>query len=415
MNEWKEYRVKDVAYFIGSGTTPTSGNDKYYENGVHHWINTGDLNNSEVFGGKKTITDLALREVSSLRFYPVDTVLVAMYGASIGKTGLLKVKATVNQACCAIVPNNQIVIPEFLFYRITDYKDKLISESFGGTQPNVSQTIVANIKLTFPSVVEQQQIVSYLDTKTAAIDKRIAVLEKKQEVYSRLRKSIINRAVTRGLNPNVPLKDSGIDWIGMIPEHWEVVRGKDLGEIAHGISYTPSDLRDEKDGTLVLRASNIQSSQICLEDNVYIDNNRIPSSKKIKLDDIIICSTNGSLALVGKSAVIKENIDASFGSFMLRLRTDQDAMFIHHQLSVFVDLYRGLFSTTTINQLTIGQLEKMRFFLPPLPEQRAIADYLDEKWAKINAAVENIGKQIDALKRLKRALINEVVTGKRKV
>ena len=144
MNEWKEYRIKDIAS-IGSGTTPSSNVERFYDPEEYHWINTGDFNDSEVFGGKQMISKAAISEIPTLRFYPKDTVLVAMYGASIGKVGMLKVEATVNQACCAIIPNKKKVLPYFLFYAFIDYKESLISKSFGGTQPNVSQKIISNL------------------------------------------------------------------------------------------------------------------------------------------------------------------------------------------------------------------------------------------------------------------------------
>jgi Restriction endonuclease S subunits len=412
---WKEYRVKDIARQMGSGTTPSSKVERYYDSEDYHWINSGDFNDSDIYGGKQMISELAVIESSALRFYMPDTVLVAMYGASIGKVGMLKVKATVNQACCAIVPNTKIVLPYFLFYLFINSKDALISKSFGGTQPNVSQGLIANMIFRIPSLSAQQKIVDYLDEKTSAIDTQIDLLEKKKDAYTRLKKAVINRVVTRGLDEHVKLKDSGVEWIGMIPEHWEVKRGKDIGKITHGVSFTPDDLREENDGVLIMRASNIQNGQLSYYDNVYVSSELIPRSKLLKKNDIIICGTNGSLELVGKSTIIKDDINASYGSFMLRFQTSQNASFIHFQLSQLVEMYRGLFATTTINQLTISQFQSFLFSLPPLSEQQAIATYLDGKCAKIDAALANIDKQIDALKRLKRSLINEVITGQRTV
>lgn len=135
----------------------------------------------------------------------------------------------------------------------------------------------------------------------------------------------------------------------------------------------------------------------------------------LKVNDIVICSTNGSLELVGKSTLIDQELYASYGSFMLRLRTTQNPKFIQYQLTRIVDMYRGLFATTTINQLTISQLSNIKFFVPPLSEQRSIASYLDAECSKLDRAASIVEKQIDAYKRLKRSLINEVVTGKRKV
>jgi len=258
MNEWSEYRLKDVAKNIGSGTTPSSKTDRYYNSDDYYWINTGDFNNTEIYTCKQMISQSAIDEYSGLHFYPIDTVLIAMYGASIGKVGILKVKATVNQACCAIIPKWNMVNPYFLFYLLINNKEELLKRSFGGTQPNVSQGIISNLVLSFPHLPVQQRIVSYLDDKTAKIDRAASLLQKKRDAYTRLKSSIINRAVTRGLNPNVKIKDSGVDWIGMIPENWEVKRIKEIGNLQLGKMLTEKP----KEGYKLFRRSLILP---CLE------------------------------------------------------------------------------------------------------------------------------------------------------
>ncbi len=205
-------------------------------------------------------------------------------------------------------------------------------------------------------------------------------------------------------------KDSGIEWIGRIPEGWETQRGKTLGDISHGVSFTPSDLRDKDEGVLILRASNVQNSQLDYQDNVYIPKSKIPIEKLLKKDDIVICGTNGSLALVGKSALVKEDMEASYGSFMLRMRTKKEPRFIHYQLTQIVDMYRGLFATTTINQLTISQLQNIIFVIPPLPEQQRIASYLDKKCGEIDELIALQEKMIAQLTEYKQAVITEAVT-----
>ncbi len=205
-------------------------------------------------------------------------------------------------------------------------------------------------------------------------------------------------------------KPSGIDWIGEVPEHWDIRRARFISQLWHGMSYTPKDIVSEDDGVLVLRASNIQDNQFAFDDNVYILKDRIPEIKMIKKGDIVICSTNGSLALVGKSALAKKDMGCSFGSFMMVMRTMQNPTFIQYQLSQMVDLYRGLFSTTTINQLTMDMLNDFSFILPSLDEQEAIAAYLDERCGDIDKVVATQEKRIELLKELKQSEITKAVT-----
>lgn len=263
MSEWKKYRIKDIARYIGSGTTPSSNSEKYYAEEGYMWVNTGDLNNDLVFDCKQRITDAAINDYKTLRFYPHNTILEAMYGATIGKVGLLQSPATVNQACCAIVPFEQKVSPKFLLYYLIDYKDRLISESCGGTQPNVNQKIVTDIPIKLPSLDTQRSIVSYLDSHVVSIDKRVSLLTTKRDHYLRLKAAIINRAVTQGLNSDVKMKDSGIEWIGMIPEHWEIRRIKEISKMGSGTTPRSGEDKYYENGIYPwLNTSDVQDCEI---------------------------------------------------------------------------------------------------------------------------------------------------------
>ena len=244
MTAWRRYRLKDICTYIGSGTTPKSSNSKYYDKGTYNWINTGDLNNGVVSSSKQQISDFALKDYPTLRFYPKGTIIEAMYGATIGKAGMLGMDATVNQACCAMVIDRNKAIPNFVLYYLVYYKPQLIKESFGGTQPNVNQFKVSNIAICIPPLESQQKIITYLDTKLSEIDHQVSILTSKRDAYLRLKKSIINHAVTRGLDLNAKMKDSGIEWIGEVPEHWEVKRMKDIVKLMKG--RTPEDLTFEE-------------------------------------------------------------------------------------------------------------------------------------------------------------------------
>lgn len=309
------------------------------------------------------------------------------------------------------------LIGKYLLYHLLSpgFIDAISHQTAGVKMPRTDWSSFGVMSISLPPLPEQRRIVAFLDEKTASIDKRIALLERKRETLKRLKKSVIHQAVTRGLDPNVPLKESGVEWIGRVPARWNVRRGKDISRILRGVTYTPDDLRDESDGILLLRACNIQNSELIFENNVYVDNRLVEKDKRLIENDILICATNGSLSLVGKSAIVKHPLVASFGSFMLVMRTTANPRFVQYQLSQVVDLYRGMFGTTTINQISSSNLYDMQFLTPPLPEQRAIADYLDAECAKIDTMAQAIENQTAACRRLKRALIDEVVTGRRKV
>lgn len=399
---------------MGSGTTPSSKVERYYDSEDYLWVNSGDFNDNEVYGSKQMISETAILESSALRFYSPNTVLVAMYGASIGKVGMLKVKATVNQACCAIVPNPKLVLPYILFYLFISYKNALISKSFGGTQPNVSQGVIANMTFRIPSLSKQQRIVEYLDTKTKKIDERTELLEKKRELQVRLKKAIINQTVTRGLDKNVKLKDSGVEWIGMIPEHWEVKRIKELCSfVSRGA--TP-DYVDDGEYKVMNQAVFSTGN---LNHKVVRYSSYMKADSQIKKGDLLIASTGGGV--LGKLYFFDdEDTDFYADTHVTIIRNDNSSFyvkFLYYLLSYQFDMINACMAKGSTNQTELQRDSLLSYELavPPIEEQQAIAAYLDEKSAKIDAAIAIIDKQIDALMRLKRALINEVITGQRAI
>ena len=263
-----------------------------------------------------------------------------------------------------------------------------------------------------PPLAEQQAIAAYLDAKCGKVDSLVAELDQQVSDLSDLKKSEISRVVTKGLDPNVSLKDSGIEWIGMIPKNWIVVPLKRTGFFENGLTYSPSDVCDD-DGVLVLRSSNIQNSELSFEDNVYVS--KAPSELLVKKGDIIVCSRNGSAALIGKCAQIKEDIHASFGAFMMRYSPNINVRFSFYAFQNAMGMNRSLYTTSTINQLTKGVISMISLAIPNEQEQQAIADYLDAYCSKIDATISEIKSQIADLKLYKQSIISEAVTGKIRV
>jgi len=206
-------------------------------------------------------------------------------------------------------------------------------------------------------------------------------------------------------------KDSGGEWLGNIPNHWDIKRLKDIGFSIIGITYSPEDvLDDETRGVLVLRSSNIQNNKLSLLDNVYVDN-IIRPKQTIRKGDILICSRNGSRSLIGKNILIdKKTQGNTFGAFMTVYRTKY-FQFIHKFFnSKLFESQSGLYMSSTVNQLTINTLNNFLITLPPLTEQKVIASYLDEKTAHIDRKIEILTQKSEKYGELKKALINETVT-----
>ena len=281
----------------------------------------------------------------------------------------------------------------------------------GSAQPKLSQSNLELQTLPVPPYYEQVFIAAYLDTHCAKIDNLISIQQKRIALLQELKQSVITHAVTKGLDPNVEMKQSGVEWIGDVPKHWEVMPLKFTGTFGNGLTYSPKDVVDN--GILVLRSSNIQNSSLSFEDNVYVS--KVSRDLLVNKGDIIICSRNGSAALVGKSAFVDKELNATFGAFMMRYIPNIEKKYGFYLFQTAIGQYKGYFSTTTINQLTKTTIDEIKVPLAMAEEQAAIASYLDRKCTTINTSISNAQHQIDLLQEYKQSLITEVVTGKRKV
>lgn len=190
---WERTRIKNMAS-IGSGSTPKSSNEDYY-NGNINWIQSGDLYQKKyIEDTSRKITNKAIKEVSALKFYDAPFITIALYGASIGNVSISKIDSTVNQAVAVIEPNNISI--DYLFYLLTASKSGFLSLSVGGTQPNISQTIISNWIVPYPPMDEQNRIVEFLDVKTTQIDN---LIDKKEQIITEIesyKKSLIYEYVT---------------------------------------------------------------------------------------------------------------------------------------------------------------------------------------------------------------------------
>ncbi|MFZ5945120.1 MAG: restriction endonuclease subunit S [Bacillota bacterium] len=374
-------------------------------------------------GGNKSKEDLSAYKLA----YPNDIVLNSM-NVIVGSVGLSKYFGAVSPVYYVLYPRNEDDYVEYYnnIFQAKVFQDSLIglgngimvkqsasSKKINTIRMRIPMSKLNTVVLPYPPPEEQRKIADYLDYKCVLID---STIEKQKTVIEKLKaykQSVITEAVTKGLDPTVKMKPSGIEWIGNIPEGWEVRKLKNVGEAIIGLTYSPEEVADK--GTLVLRSSNIQNGKIVFDDNVYVD--KIIQEKLIvKKGDILICSRNGSRALVGKCAYIDEATSGhTFGAFMTVFRSVYNRFFFYVFNSAIFSFHIGTFLTSTINQLTTSNLNGIQIPLPPLSEQQAIAEFLDTKCTQIDGVIESKQKLIDKLADYKKSLIYECVTGKKEV
>jgi type I restriction enzyme S subunit len=203
-----------------------------------------------------------------------------------------------------------------------------------------------------------------------------------------------------------------VEWLGEVPAHWEMKKLRFLGEARNGLTYSPEDIVDEGEGTLVLRSSNVQNMKIAFGDNVYV-NKQIPKRIITRLNDILICSRNGSRALIGKNALIEENAAGlAYGAFMMVFRSEVNPYLFWVLNSQLFEYQSGSFLTSTINQLTVENINGFEIPLPPVEERSAIIAYAKEQTSKIDVLIGQVESSLALIHERRAALISAAVTGK---
>lgn len=414
---WVPRKVAHGFHTIGSGTTPRSDSSDYYDGNIS-WVTTSELRETVIRETKQSLTAMALTDYSTLKTYPVGTLLLAMYGATIGRIGILGIPATVNQACCAFGWPKRFS-PKFVFYWLWMRRPVLISLSSGGGQPNLSQADLRNIWIPAPPLPEQELIAAFLDCKTAEIDalaiKKRALIEKLKEKRS----ALISRTITRGLPPELArtaglewqakLRPSGVDWLGNFPAHWQIQKFSRVVSIAEG----QVDPETEPYVSMVLIAPNhIESGTGRFLYEETAADQAAESGKYFCLaGDVVYSKIRPALA---KVTIASRDCICSADMYPLRigrLLTNRYLFWtlLSQQFTAWSVLEADRVAMPKINRETLNEL---RVPVPPIPEQLAIADFLDRETAKIDLLVAKVEQVIERLQEYRTALITAAVTGK---
>lgn len=280
----------------------------------------------------------------------------------------------------------------FLFHYLkTLFKYKIEEGGAKNTVDSVRQPWLKDFPICVPSLPEQEAIATWLDEKCSEIDAAIAKVDREIELIYELKQSEISRVVTRGLNPDVPLKQSGIDWIGEVPEHWEISKLKYFSNIFSG---EPLDNEFKTDD---------------IEIPIYGGGNILGYSKSsnCQANTLILGRVGGD----GTVRLIKKKFWATDNALIID--TVLNKTYVQGVLNC-AELLR-LSTSTAQPLLTSSKIGDLYVPLPPLTEQQSISDYLDRKCAEIDGLKEKLVKKRETLKELRQSIISEVVTGKRKV
>ena len=418
--EWEVKDIKHIFEEIGSGATPKSDNETFYDGDIN-WIQSGDLyQTEEVIKVSKTITYQGFQSTSALKIYKHPFIALAMYGASVGNVAISCIDACVNQAVVVMLGTSEKV--RFGKYAIEASKNNLIFSAQGGTQPNISQILIKNWNIPQPDSSEQTKIADFLDKKTAQLDKVKGLLEEQIQKLKDYRASLIYEIVTKGLDKTVPMKDSGIDWIGQIPEEWEVSKLEQYVDIFGRIGfrgYTTNDIVNEGEGAISYSPSNIIDYSVIDNNNTYISWSKYDESPEIqiKTGDVLYVKTGSSYGKAGIVNKLSNKATINPQLVVLKPKKNTDSRLINYFLnsSVGKDQSELIVGGSTIPTITQESIKKMIFPKMSFEEQQKIADFLDKKTIQIDKLIQIKNQQIENINKQRQTLIYDYVTGKRRV
>lgn len=386
---WKVGKIKLLCDSIFAGATPSTGKQEYWEGGSIPWIPSGCCHDCKIKEAPKFITEAGLQN-SSTKMIPANTTVMALTGATCAQLGYLTFEACSNQSVVAFVENKKKADSRFLYYSLYAAREEILTHKSGGAQGGINQEDCRNTQIVIIPLSEQQAIANFLDKKTGEIDQAIALLETQKTDLQAYRQALITETVTKGLNPNAPMKDSGIQWIGEIPETWKVDKLKLLFILHRGYDLANSNFVDG--GVPVYGSGGFMGYH-----------NEI----KVLAPNIVI----GRSGSVGKLHYITEDFWAHNTGIYISDTKENNVKYLYYILSSF-DV-SALATKTAVPTLDRKKIQEKVFpYTTNIIEQQAIVEYLDKKTSDIDTAIQKINTQIADLQAYRTALISEAVTGK---
>ena len=427
---WDVDRIKDYTYLKARIGWQGLRSDEFIDNSNWYCLTGTDFSDGKINWMNCYCVDEERYKQDKKIQLKIGDLLITKDG-TIGKIALidyLPKPTTLNSGVFVSRPLLKKYINPFMYWVLSSnvFLSFIDLNKNGTTILHLYQNVFERFYYSTPPLSEQTAIANYLDTKTTVINRKIELLTAKADKYKALRRSLINETVCRGLNPNAPLKDSGIEWIGMIPEHWEVKRMKDIGFLFSGLSGKAGDdfNQDENENNRdFIPFTNIFNNDTInpnvMGKVVLFENEK---QNRVKKDDLFFLMSSEDYDGLGKSSLLTDDLKETYlNSFCKGFRITKKEVFpafLNYQLQS--DTFRKVMQIegkgfTRLN-LKSEKITHFNVFIPnTIDEQKTIVDYLNKKSTQIDTILTNIGEQINKLTQLRKTLINDVVTGKIKV
>ena len=406
--DWNTVSTKFL-FNIFSGATPDSSNPEYWEGGIR-WITPADYKSSDVYidGGRRNLSQKGFASCST-SMIPAGSLIFSKR-APIGSVAINRFELCTNQGCLACVCKGKEVV-KYYYYVMAAAAEQYELLGSGTTCKEISLLSFANFKLPFPDNQVQHTISSYLDKKCAQVDALITNVQAQIEKLKAYKQSVITEAVTKGLDPSVPMKDSGVEWMGAIPASWSLVQLKNAASLKTGHTppttdtdnfggginwYTPGDFTADvvSASTRTLTSYAIEKEGISL----------FPKHATLLIG---IGGTSGKVCKIAAPGYSNQQITAIIA------KNHVNSDFLFYEMMAARQYLRDNAMYTTFPIINNGYLGSLRFALPSMEEQAHIVRFLNEKCALIDRLIAVKDAKIEKLGQYKKSLIYEYVTGKK--
>ncbi|MGO2234927.1 restriction endonuclease subunit S [Marinomonas sp. UCMA 3892] len=385
----------------GAGGTPLKSNRKFYEGGNIPWLLSGEVGNRDIIETKKFITQEGL-EGSSAKMFPINTVLIAMYGATAGEVGILRCEASTNQAVCGIYPNDK-VLPEYLYYFFLNHKDLLVAQAVGNAQPNISQQKIRNTEITLPSIPEQKRIVSILDTVFADLEQTRAKTEQNLKNALELFESACSMSIfSTDAIPSCTVLD---------------VAKNEKGAMRTG-PFGSQLLKKEivDSGIAVLGIDNAVNNHFQWGAKRFITSEKFEELSRFEVNpgDVLITI----MGTCGRCAIVPENIPKAINTkHICCITLDKSkclpeylhAYFLYHPLAKEYLLSRA--KGSIMAGLNMGIIKELPLVLPSIEEQKTLVSqitFLRENLDKLEITYKS---KLNAIDELKKSILQKAFSG----
>ena len=383
-----------------SGGTPSRSNKSYYGGNIP-WLKTGDLNDGLISDIPESITEEAVAN-SSAKINPTGSVLIAMYGATIGKLGILIFPATTNQACCACIEFNAI-IQLYLFYFLLSQRNEFIAKGGGGAQPNISKEIIVNTFIPLPPLSEQQRIVMEIEKWFALIDQIEQGKSDLQTIIKQTKSKILDLAIHGKLVPQDSNNEPAIELLKRInpdftpcdnghyenlPSGWAMCKLSDLCRIENGFAFSSNDYKTQ--GIPLVRISNIIHNTIDITDCAYIEG--VTDNKfKISKGDLLIAMSGATTGKMGvypfdETAYLNQRVGNIKILNKSLLSPDYRNTYMQSKVDEILKIAYGG-AQPNISASVIGNFD---FPLPPYKEQIRIVETVQRIFGQLDVITESL-------------------------